>query len=176
MRAGECLGLRWSSIDFKNKSIFIDKTLAYANNEWYLSTPKTPNSTRNIAVDDIVIEMLKKHKEEQDKQKEIVGDAWQQPDMVFTSCTGHWYDRSLLNTQFRRFIDNNKDYLNYTHNITLHGLRHTNASLLLVAGEDIENVSKHLGHSSSDITSRVYSHTLAETKVRIAKTIANTLK
>ena len=62
-----------------------------------------------------------------------------------------------------------------THNITLHGLRHTNASLLLVAGEDIENVSKHLGHSSSDITSRVYAHTLAETKVRIAKTIADTL-
>lgn len=95
--------------------------------------------------------------------------------MVFTSCTGHWYDRSLLNTQFRRFIEKNSNYLNYDHNITLHGLRHTNASFLLVAGEDIENVSKHLGHSSSDITSRVYAHTLAETKVRIAKTIADTL-
>lgn len=119
--------------------------------------------------------MLKKHKEEQDKQKEIVGEAWQQPDMVFTSCTGHWYDRSLLNSQFRRFIEKNNNLLNYDHNITLHGLRHTNASLLLVAGEDIENVSKHLGHSSADITSRVYAHTLAETKVRIAKTIADTL-
>ena len=119
--------------------------------------------------------MLKKHKEEQDKQKEIVGEAWQQPEMVFTSCTGHWYDRSLLNKQFKTFIKQNNKVLNIEHNITPHGLRHTNASLLLVAGEDVENVAKHLGHSSSDITSRVYSHILAETKVRIAKTIADTL-
>lgn len=95
--------------------------------------------------------------------------------MVFTSCTGHWYDRSLLNAQFRRFIKQNNDFLNIEHNITPHGLRHTNASLLLVAGEDVENVSKHLGHASSEITSRVYAHILAETKVRMAKTIADTL-
>ncbi len=175
MRAGECLGLRWSSIDFENSAIFIDKTLAYAENKWYLSTPKTINSIRKIVVDDKVMKLLKYHKEQQEKQKAIVGDSWQQPDMVFTSCTGHWYDRSLLNTQFRRFIDKNNDVLKLDHNITLHGLRHTNASLLLVAGEDIENVSKHLGHASSDITSRVYAHTLAETKIRIAKTISSTL-
>ena len=175
MRSGECLGLRWSSIDFENKSIFINKTLSYAENQWFLSPPKTPKSIRNIYVGDDVIEMLKKHKEEQDKQKEIVGEAWQQPEMVFTSCTGHWYDRSLLNKQFKTFIKQNNKVLNIEHNITPHGLRHTNASLLLVAGEDVENVAKHLGHSSSDITSRVYSHILAETKVRIAKTIADTL-
>ena len=150
------------------------KMLFFHPNINYKKYPNDLSSINNMS-DDKVIEMLKKHKEEQDKQKEIVGKAWQQPDMVFTSCTGHWYDRSLLNTQFRRFIEKNGDYLNYDHNITLHGLRHTNASLLLVAGEDIENVSKHLGHSSSDITSRVYAHTLAETKVRIAKTIADTL-
>lgn len=175
MRAGECLGLRWSSIDFDKKTIFIDKTLAYADNKWYLSTPKTFNSIRTICIDDNTVKLLKKHKEAQDKQKEIVGDAWQQPDMVFTSCTGHWYDRSLLNTQFRRFVKNNNDTIQLDHNITLHGLRHTNACLLLVAGEDIENVSKHLGHASADITSRVYAHTMAEIKVRISKTISSAL-
>jgi integrase len=175
MRSGECLGLRWDSIDFDRKTIFIDKTLSYANNTWFLTSPKTPRSTRTICIDDTAISILLKHKEEQDKQKEIVGDAWQHPELVFTSCTGHWYDRSLLNTQFRRYIDRHKDELGLTHNLTIHGLRHTNAALLLYAGEDIENISAHLGHASADITSRVYAHMYAEVKVRMAKTVSNAL-
>ena len=175
MRSGECLGLRWSSINFDNKTIFIDKTLSYAENEWFLSVPKTERSTRTIAIDDKAIEILKKHKEEQDKQKEIVGEAWQHPELVFTSCTGHWYDRSLLNAQFRRFVKKHREELNLEHNLTIHGLRHTNAALLLFAGEDIENISAHLGHASADITSRVYAHMYAEVKVRMAKTVSSAL-
>ena len=175
MRSGECLGLRWDSINFENKTIFIDKTLSYANNQWFLSTPKTARSTRTIAIDDTAVAILKKHQEEQNKQKEIVGAAWQHPELVFTSCTGHWYDRSLLNSQFRRFIDKHSAEIGLQHNITIHGLRHTNAALLLYAGEDIENISAHLGHASADITSRVYAHMYAEVKVRLAKTVSNAL-
>lgn len=130
---------------------------------------------RKIAIDDIAVELLKKHKEEQEKQKEIVGSAWQQPDMVFTSCTGHWYDRSLLNAQFRRFIKSHKEELKLDHNLTIHGLRHTNASLLLFEGEDIENISAHLGHASVETTSKVYAHMYAEVRVRMAKTVSNAL-
>lgn len=175
MRSGECLGLRWSSIDLENKTIFIDKTLSYSNNTWYLSTPKTVRSTRTISIDDTAVNILQKHREEQDKQKEIVGAAWQHPELVFTSCTGHWYDRSLLNAQFRRFIGKHTEELSLDHNLTIHGLRHTNAALLLYAGEDIENISAHLGHASSDITSRVYAHMYAEVKIRMAKTVSNAL-
>ena len=175
MRSGECLGLRWDSIDFERKTIFIDKTLSYANNEWFLTTPKTPRSTRTISIDNAAIDILLRHKEEQDKQKEIVGEAWQHPELVFTSCTGHWYDRSLLNTQFRRYISRHKEELDLNQKLTIHGLRHTNAALLLYAGEDIENISAHLGHASADITSRVYAHMYAEVKVRMAKTVAAAL-
>ena len=175
MRSGECLGLRWSCIDFARKTIFIDKTLTYANNQWFLTSPKTPRSTRTVSIDQSAVEILLKHREEQNKAKAIVGEAWQHLELVFTSCTGHWYDRSLLNTQFKRFITRNKETLNLDHNFTIHGLRHTNAALLLYAGEDIENISAHLGHASADITSRVYAHMYAEVKVRIAKTVSNAL-
>lgn len=175
MRSGECLGLRWNSINFENKTIFIDKTLSYAENEWFLSVPKTERSTRTIAIDDKAIEILKKHKEEQEKQKEIVGEAWQHPELVFTSCTGHWYDRSLLNAQFRRFVNKHREELKLEHNLTIHGLRHTNTALLLFSGEDIANISAHLGHASADITSRVYAHMYAEVKIRMAKTVSSAL-
>ena len=42
--------------------------------------------------------------------------------------------------------------------ITLHGLRHTHASQLIEAGVDIVTISKRLGHSSPDVTLRVYAH------------------
>ncbi len=175
MRSGECLGLRWDSIDFERRTIFIDKTLSYANHQWFLTSPKTSRSTRTISIDDIAVNILLRHKEEQDKQKEIVGAAWQHPELVFTSCTGRWYDRTLLNTQFRRYISRNRDKLELDHKFTIHGLRHTNAALLLYAGEDIENISAHLGHASADITSRVYAHMYAEVRVRMARTISSAL-
>ena len=175
MRLGECLGLRWTSIDFERRTIFIDKTLSYANNTWFLASPKTSRSTRTISIDDKALDVLMKHRDAQNKQKEVVGAAWKHPEMVFTSCTGGWYDRSLLNKQFGRYISRHSEALGLEHNVTIHGLRHTNAALLLYAGEDIENVSAHLGHASTDITSRVYAHMYAEVKVRLAKTVSNAL-
>lgn len=171
MRSGECLGLRWSCINFEEKTITIDKTLSYANNRWFLETPKTKSSLRTISMDDAVAKILLEHKKEQDKAKEIVGEAWQQPELVFTSCTGHYYDRSLLNTQFRRLLRKHPE-IPY---ISIHGLRHTNASLLIFAGEDISVISKYLGHSSVDITSRVYAHMFSEVNVRVSRTISSAL-
>jgi integrase len=175
MRVGECLALRWSSVDMMNKTIFIDKTLSYAEKTWFLSTPKTARSTRTIAIDDMTVDLLKRYKAFQDAQKEIVGDAWLHPEMLFTSCTGGFYDRNYLGKQFRRFIEKHREELGLDHNFTIHGLRHTNASLLLYAGETLEAISSHLGHSSADITSRVYAHMYAEVKIRIAKTISSAL-
>lgn len=171
MRSGECLGLRWNCVDFDKNTIKIDSSLTYANNRWFLTTPKTKSSKRTISIDGEVAKLLRKHKIEQDTAKEIVGDGWQQPQMVFTSCTGHWYDRSLLNTQFRRFI---KRQTNIPY-ITIHGLRHTCASLLICAKEELEVISKQLGHSSISITSLLYSHMLDEVKVRVTKSIASVL-
>lgn len=172
LRSGEALGLTWNKIDFENKTIFVDKTLTYVKGRYFLSTPKTPMSMRKISIDDMTVQMLREHKAEQDKQKEIIGSAWLEPDAVFTSATGHYYDRSLLNTQFRRFMEHHPEL----HRVTIHGLRHTHASLLILAGENLDAISKHLGHASADITSRVYAHMLSGVQVRITQTISGVLR
>ena len=173
LRSGEALGLTWDRVDFANKTIFVDKTLTYVKGSYFLSSPKTAKSFRTIVISDEVVEMLKKHKEEQDKLKAVVGDAWLHPDAVFTSATGHYYDRCLLNTQFRRLFEKHPEL---TKRVSIHGLRHTHASLLILAGENLDAISKHLGHASADITSRVYAHLLAEVQVRITQTISNLLR
>lgn len=172
LRSGEALGLTWDKVDLKKKTIFIDQTLSYVKGKYFLSKPKTKASIRKISIDDQTVEMLLMHKAEQDKLKAVVGKSWQQPDCVFTSATGHFYDRSLLNTQFRKLLTKHPEI----HKVTVHGLRHTNASLLILAEENLDAISKHLGHASADITSRVYSHMLAEVQERITKTISSVLQ
>ena len=44
------------------------------------------------------------------------------------------------------------------HRNRLHGLRHTHASLLILAGVDIATVSERLGHADANITARIYLH------------------
>ena len=46
--------------------------------------------------------------------------------------------------------------------ITIHGLRHTHASLLLFAGVSIASVAKRLGHSSMNTTEKTYLHIIQE--------------
>lgn len=52
--------------------------------------------------------------------------------------------------------------------MTLHGLRHIHASLLLASGADIALVSKRLGHSSISVTSDIYTHLIGDAARRAA--------
>lgn len=59
--------------------------------------------------------------------------------------------------------------------MNFHALRHTHATLLLLAGTDIKTTSERLGHSSINITLNVYSHVLAEMDRTAAVDVENVL-
>ena len=170
LRCGECLSLNWSDIDLENNIIRIDKTLTYADKKWFTTAPKTENSYRTIKLSNYAKSLLLRHKEKQDEGKAIVGTEWVEPDLVFTSWKGNFYDRSLLNTQLRRFLEKND-----MSKITIHGLRHTNASLMINNGIDIKAVSAHLGHCNISITGDIYGHIFDEYEVRIAEVVEGEL-
>ena len=68
MRSGELLGLKWECINFEAKTICIKYTKCNTDHS-YLSPPKTAKSRRTICIDDDMIKILKRHKQEQDKLK-----------------------------------------------------------------------------------------------------------
>ena len=89
MRRGEILGLKWNDIDFTNKSIRIERSLAYIATKGYiLTTPKTKKSKRVVPIPDLIIDELLKHKVQQDTWKQSLGDQYQDQDLVICTETG----------------------------------------------------------------------------------------
>lgn len=95
-----------------------------------------------------------------------LGTSFIHPEMVFTSDTGNYNDQSCLNTTFRKRLRNTEfEYL------TLHCLRHCNATLLLNSRVDIKIVSEHLGHSDIGVTADIYADVLASSRRKTADVI-----
>ncbi|WP_238486198.1 site-specific integrase [Bacillus hominis] len=83
MRVGEILGLRWTDIDFNNKTISINQTLN-PDNKLILDT-KTSSSRRSISNDEKTIEALQKHKIKINADQLRLGQAYLNYDLVV--CT-----------------------------------------------------------------------------------------
>ncbi|MFI3140804.1 MAG: site-specific integrase [Clostridia bacterium] len=171
MRAGECLALRWQDIDFDNKTIHIENTLTDVAGKHWLQPPKTKNSNRYIGLSSIVADILKEQEQFQEDKRNALKGLYKEPCMVFTSETGNFVDRSRLNTMFRKFVkDTEFDF------ITLHSLRHCNATLLINSGIDLKIVSELLGHSDISTTANIYTDVLESSKARVADLISLKLK
>lgn len=165
VRSGEMLGLRWQDVDFESRKIYIQHTLSSVGGKQMLTTPKTKGSKRMIYMSQTVYDLLKEHRLHQLEKQMILAD-FPHPEMVFTSQFGCYKDRSSLNTSFRKFLKGTEfDFL------TLHCLRHTNATLLLNSGVDIKIVSEHLGHSDIGTTGNIYADVLASSKRKTSELI-----
>lgn len=163
MRSGEVLGLQWSDINFKENTIQVKHTLSDVGGKHFLTAPKTKSSKRLIYMSSTVSNMLKEHQKKQFLLRVSI-PGFQHPEMVFTSSTGNYKDRSTLNTSFKRFLRGTEFEF-----LTLHSLRHCNATLLLNSGVDIKVVSEHLGHSDVGTTANIYADILSSTRRKTAK-------
>lgn len=165
-RIGECLGLTWDSVDFDNNTVTIVHNLSFAYGKWFLSTPKTSKSVRTIKMCPYVMDLLKFHKQQQDKAKNLVGDAWAQPNVVFTSAIGNFYDRTYVNKYLKAVC-----VANGLPPISIHKLRHTNISLLINLGFSMKAISEKSGHATIGVTADIYGHIFDSYEARMAQSL-----
>lgn len=163
MRSGECLGLQWNDIDFENKKIYIRHTLSDVAGNHFLTSTKTRTSARCLFMSRGLTKLLKNHQLEQKKLEERLGEPFLHPEMVFTSATGNYKKRSCLYSSFKHLLKGTKFEF-----MTLHKLRHTNATLLLNSGIDLKIVSEHLGHSDIGVTADIYTDVLDNSRLETA--------
>ncbi|WP_257148944.1 site-specific integrase [Bacillus thuringiensis] len=155
MRRGEILALKWDNINFEKQTVKIKESLAYTKEQGLIfTTPKTSNSFREVVIPVSLIELLKELKAEQDVMKQRMGTAYQNLNLVVCTTDGKpVHPRNLVRT-FDRLIKKAE-----VKKISIHGLRHTNATLLMKQGINPKIVSERLGHENVGITLDIYSHT-----------------
>ena len=166
MRSGECLGLAWEDIDFENNTISINHTLTDIGGKHELTDPKTESSIRIIGMGQELKKVLLAQKEYIEKLKYALGDNFAHPEMVFVSARGNYRDRNSVYQSLKRFTKGTE-----FEDMTLHQLRHCNATMLLNSGIDLKVVSEHLGHCDVNVTADIYADVLRKTKARTAEQI-----
>ena len=166
MRSGECLGLAWEDIDFENNTISINHTLTDIGGKHELTDPKTESSIRIIGVGQELKKVLLAQKEYIEKLKYALGDDFAHPEMVFVSARGNYRDRNSVYQSLKRSTKGTE-----FEDMTLHQLRHCNATMLLNSGIDLKVVSEHLGHCDVNVTADIYADVLRKTKARTAEQI-----
>lgn len=152
-RKSEVLGLKWNDFDFKKNTVQISRGVTQHNSQSYVSTPKTKTSCREIYLDQQTLKIVKRLKLQTQKAYLKFGVKFDNPFLFesdFNTIPSFNYALKVLNRVYRR----NKDL----RQITLHGFRHTHASLLFDAGATSKEVQHRLGHSSIATTLDTYTH------------------
>lgn len=156
MRPEEYLALQWSDVDMASGAAQIKRALVRHKKSWGFEEPKTARSRRTVFLPAPLLRKLAAHKREQSAMRLKLGAAWHAHDLVFCSAEGT--PHSIPNLTYRYF----RPILTKAKlpRIRLYDLRHTCATLLLMAEENPKVVSERLGHSTIVLTLDTYSHVL----------------
>lgn len=151
MRKSEALALTWNDINFDKSQITINKTLI-STPKVEVSTPKTKNSNRIVFIDKKTLSILKEWELKQKKDLLQKGfNALSPNQLIFSNeDNGYIIPTTIINPMNRIIRGSNLPH------ITVHGLRHTYATLAAQGGMSVKQLQAQLGHSKVEITLDVY--------------------
>ena len=154
VRLGELMGLEWNDIDFRNGIVSINRSSQYlADTGVFTKVPKTESSIREVAIPDFVISLLEEYKLWYEEQKSLYGELWIDSNRLFVQADGKPMHPSTISKWFVKFIGQiGLPVINF------HGLRHTNATLLIAQNIDVAVVAARLGHAQITTTFNFYVH------------------
>jgi integrase len=156
MRPEEYLAFQWSDVDFERGTAQVRRALVRHKKSWSFEEPKTARSRRAVYLPASLMQKLAAHKRKQSEARLKLGGSWQAFDLVF--CGEEGTPLTIPNITYRYF----RPILTEAKlpRIRLYDLRHTCATLLLIAEENPKVVSERLGHSTIVLTLDTYSHVL----------------
>jgi integrase len=156
MRRGEVLGVRWQDVDLDRGTIKVQQALVDVHGHLHAEPPKTQSGRRTIDLLRISIDMLKEHKARQmERRASIVQAQPKYGNLVFTTREGKPLMPRNLRRRFLELTERAK-----LPRIRMHDMRHSHASEMLAATQDIQAVAARLGHASPGFTLNVYGHLL----------------
>jgi integrase len=169
MRRGEVLGLRWQ--DLSGNVLHVRRSLTVLKGKAVFSTPKTEKGVRRVAVSPDVLAVLELHRQRQEAEADLLGEAWPGEDFIFTSEVGtpihpRNFDRTWKALKVAAAVPN----------VRLHDLRHLHVSLLVKQGFDPRTIADRVGHKNASFTLDRYSKMFEEQRQATAISLADLLK
>ena len=168
LRRSEICGLRWENVDLEHNLIHIRSVRTTAGGSVVQKQPKTAHSIRKLGIaglDDLV-GLLRRERERQ-AQRKRQGPGWTDSGYVIVREDGRPCDPNRVTSYFHDFIQEHG-----LPPITIHGLRHTFASVANSARVPLLDIGKTLGHKDCTITGRVYTHIFDQTHQEVLNTVA----
>ena len=155
-RRGELLALRWGDVDFERAELQINKTRSYRRliddqgnlyNGHIESDPKTFSGFRRLPLASAILVALMNERSSREKLEQSVSDS----DHLLRGVQGGKLSNTTLDRHWNKFCDDNS-----LRRIRIHDIRHTAIVQALEAGARLEEASQGAGHSSTEITKRIY--------------------
>ena len=172
LRRGELFGLEWNDINWDIGLLDVQRSLLYLPRKgMFIDDTKNYTSRRVLKLTDDILNLLRQHRKEQAQQRLNLGDQWVESGRIFIADDGSWMNPETATRWFSHFVVRKG-----LPQITLHSLRHTNATLLIGAGINVKTVSSHLGHSNIATTGNIYAHAIRSAEAAAAEALENVLK
>jgi len=168
VRRGEALGLRWEDVDLVEGRAAITQAVVPVDHALVFSEPKTDKGRRAVDLDEMTVAALKKHRRQQLEQRMAMGSAYVDQDLVFARSDGSPIHPEYVSRTFSKLVGK----LGLPA-IRLHDLRHTHATLLLIAGVATRVVGDGLGHSATAVTSDLHQHVISDLGADAAARVAD---
>ncbi|OMD43519.1 MULTISPECIES: site-specific integrase [Paenibacillus] len=177
LRRSEVVGLKWTAINFENKTISIRHTVTpvyFEGQEHIIEKDRAKNkpSRRTLPLVPAFKDLLLRIRELQALNKAICGKSYctDYEEYIYLDKLGQRIKPGYITQNFTRTLKKNG-----LRHIRYHDLRHSCASLLLSNGVSMKEIQEWLGHSNYSTTANIYSHLEYSSKVSSASTMSGVL-
>lgn len=176
MRIGEILGLSWQDIalDRDEPTVSVRRTLTF-DKDGHIKlgeVPKTKASRRSILIEEDTVAALRTYRAKQAERRLLLGPEWLNLGLVFDRGDGGLLSPDVVRKSLDRVLDRNPALPR----LSMHGMRHTLATLALTGGVNPKVVQERLGHASVQMTLDRYSHVTLSMQADAARIISALLR
>lgn len=162
LRVGEVTGITWDDVDFKSKTINVDKQFTLiaggGRHEYHISPVKTDSGNRKVPMSDDVAKLMHKHKNETYFQSLKFGtrvDGYS--GFVFHTRSGLPVLPNRINDYLIKVVASyNENHDDKLPKISCHTMRHTFCTRMAELGINPKSLQYIMGHSSYKVTADVY--------------------
>ena len=172
LRRSEICGLKWSHVDREAKVITVAEARTAVNGRSVDKGTKNNSSVRRLGYCGLtdLEELMDRLWQQRLEEKAALGKGYIDRDFVLCHSGGQPYQPDYLSNRLQRVLE--RKGLPY---VTLHGLRHSFASIAHSRNVPLFGISRALGHSNTATTTQIYMHLFDETHLSVVQEVGRAI-